>query len=355
MTAATVETVDLLELIGRDVPLRRVAGTNGGEYIAWCPFCGGQEKRDSDRFHVWPTPHEGKPRYWCRICDRKGDAIEYLRERDHLGYTEALDRLGLTDERNGAASSARALLPRHDPAYPPPEDWQAAAIEFCSAAVAHLWGPEGENARAWLRKRGLTDETIQLASLGYNPADCYAERAAWGLPPEEGQHGRPKRVWLPRGVVIPWMIRGDMWRVNIRRPLTAAQAAAGEAKYVAPSGAGAGLYGANALAPDWPAVLVEGELDALTIFQHAGGLASPVATGGTGGAQRAKWLAELATCGRVLVAFDSDNAGEEKADYWLKILSNARRWRPFYGKDANELATAGGDLRAWVHAGIMAQ
>lgn len=354
MTAATV---DLLELIGRDVALRKAAATHGGEYVGACPFCGGQDKRAADRFHVWPETG----RYWCRRCDRKGDAIEYVREREHLSFPDALARLGLADDHRAGAggsspSAARVLLPRHDPAYPPPEDWQAAAIEFCNRAIAHLWGPEGERALTWLRDvRGLTDETITAASLGYNPNDEYAERAAWGLPPEEGEHGRPRRVWLPRGVVIPWTIRGDLWRVNVRRPLTVAQQAAGEAKYVAPTGSGPGLYWADTLASDWPAVLVEGELDALTLYQHAGGLASPVATGGTGGAQRVKWLAELATCGRVLVAFDNDKAGEDKAGYWLKVLSNARRWRVFYGKDLNEFAQLGGDLRAWVYAGIMAE
>src|SRR5450759_324100 len=82
-------TPDLLDLIGRDVTLRRVASTNGGEYAGPCPFCGSGD----DRFRVWPE--EG--RYWCRVCERHGDGIQYLRDRHGLGYREARERLGLAE------------------------------------------------------------------------------------------------------------------------------------------------------------------------------------------------------------------------------------------------------------------
>lgn len=42
--------IDLLSLIQRDVRLKRVAGTHGGEYAGPCPFCGEGE----DRLRVWP-------------------------------------------------------------------------------------------------------------------------------------------------------------------------------------------------------------------------------------------------------------------------------------------------------------
>jgi DNA primase len=341
-------TVDLLALIGQDVTLRKHAAKDGGEYIGSCPWCGGEGKRDADRFHVWPNAET--PRYWCRRCDRKGDAIQYVRDREHLTYPEALARLGLAGNGNGngAASSAAApvIRPRHDPATPPPEEWQARAIGFCQETEAQLWAPEGERALAWLTEtRGLTPETILTASLGYNPEDHYEERAAWGLPPENDEQGRPKRVWLPRGIVIPWGAGGHVWRVNIRRPV-------GDPKYYSPAGCGPGLYRADTVAPGPPAVLVEGELDALTVDQYAGGIVAAVATGSTHGARRARWLALLAQCWRVLVSFDSDPPGEEAAGYWLGVLANARRWRPYYGKDPNGQAVAGGDVRAWVLAGL---
>lgn len=104
-------------------------------------------------------------------------------------------------------------------------------------------------------------------------------------------------------------------------------AACGSRKYIGPAGWSNGLYGADALRCDRSVLLVEGELDALTVRQHAGDLVTPVATGSTGGARRVMWLSRLAVCARVLVAFDSDPAGDEAAQYWLDALPNAARLR----------------------------
>ena len=84
--------------------------------------------------------------------------------------------------------------------------------------------------QAWLRDlRGLKDETIRAASLGYNPTDIWEDQETWGLPPETGDNGKLKRIWLPRGITIPWRSGGHIWRVNIRQP-------AGDPKYIGPAG-----------------------------------------------------------------------------------------------------------------------
>jgi len=59
---------------------------------------------------------------------------------------------------------------------------------------------------------------VRTFGLGYNPADRYEDPALWGLPSE--RDGRRYRIWLPRGIVIPWWIDGELWRINIRRPLS---------------------------------------------------------------------------------------------------------------------------------------
>ena len=97
--------------------------------------------------------------------------------------------------------------------------------------------------------------------------------------------------------------------------------------------------------------MVEGELDALTIEQEAGDLVTAVATGATGGARRMHWLARLALCSVVLVAYDADAAGEAAAGYWLEVLDNGRRWRPYW-EDVNAMAQDGADVRAWVAVGV---
>jgi len=333
--------LDLGDLIGRDTTLTKAASTYGGEYAGPCPFCGG-----TDRFRVWPAPHEGKPRYWCRQCQRHGDAIQYLRDRHGLSYQEARDRLGLAT----TLSPARSQPQPPEAIAPPPAQWQFAALAFVEECKAHLWSAHGVSARKWLQARFFSGENLLAASVGYNPEDRYEDRADWGLEPLWNEKGRPKRVWLPRGIVIPWEIDEALWRVNIRR--FGKLSAADGPKYIGPPGCVPALYGADGLIPGRPAVLVEGEFDSLTVAQYAGNLAVAAATGSTAGARRLRWIARLALASVVLVAFDADDAGEEASRYWCNLLPNARRWRPFWGKDVNEMATMGGDIAAWVEAGL---
>ena len=88
-----------MALIGRDTELRRVASTHGGELAGPCSLChqGGSRTTGTDRLHVWPR--QGRwaclgPRAGRNGCDLHGDAIDYLRHRDGLGYREACDRPG---------------------------------------------------------------------------------------------------------------------------------------------------------------------------------------------------------------------------------------------------------------------
>lgn len=326
---------DLLQLIGHDVTLKRKGSTNGGEYAGPCPFCGGR-----DRFLVWPNHPDGG-QWWCRKCDKTGDAIAYLVERGELTPSEAgRIRRGEDPARPWPVkrtTSPAIPAPRHpERLQPPGPEWQSAARDFVARCELALWAPGGERALAWLRGRGVTDDTIKTAGLGYHDADRYGDPAAWGLDRES--------LWLPRGIVIPWVICGTLWRVNIRRP-------AGDPKYFSPAGFVTGLYNADALTTTRPAILVEGEFDALTLGQVAGDVVTPVATGSTDGGRRPRWIAAMAICPEVLVAYDADDAGEKAAAWWTGVLSNGRRWRPLW-EDANAMQQAGADVRAWVMAAL---
>ena len=339
-----VEAIDLLELIGRDTELERVASTSGGEWSGPCPFCGGD-----DRFNVWPNHPQGKGRWWCRKCGRAGDAIDYIQERDHSDFPRAVKTLGL--EIHSSAGLVQA--PTRTRARPkllvaPGAQWQRAARRFAEESERHLWGHQGRRALDWLRGRGFRDESIRRAHLGYNPVTHYETWEDWGL---DARDGSKQGVWLPRGMMIPWEIDGELWRINIRRPLTPCEVQKGKPKYVGPAGYRNALYNAHELSPDRPAILAEGELDAITIAQHAGDLATPVASGSTAGARKVRWVARLALSPLVLVAFDADHGGDQAADYWMRHLDNARRWRPYW-EDANRMARDGTDLRAWISKGL---
>lgn len=324
---------NLLDVIGRDTRLKRVAATRGGEYAGPCPLCGG-----TDRFRVWPN-HEGG-RWWCRGCERSGDLVAYLVETGRIDKREAYRR------RHGAmvapvASVARVAHIERDPATPPNQTWQARAWAFVAQSQAELWSATGGRALAWLRGRGLTDTTIKRGGLGYNPRDSWEDRDRWGF------EDAGKRVWLPRGVVMPWFIGRDLWRVNIRRPVRAGE----KPKCIGPAGYSQGLYESDRIRSDKPAILLEGELDALTVLQEAGDLVAPVATGGTISGRRSRWVAKLALCPLVLVAFDNDEHGEDARRWWLDALGNGRYWRPYWG-DANDLHQDGANVRQWVQTGL---
>ena len=98
--------------------------------------------------------------------------------------------------------------------------------------------------------------------------------------------------------------------------------------------------------------MLEGEFDSHSLIEAAGDLATAVATGSTAGSRHAQWVDLLRRCPVVLVAFDADEAGESASRWWLEHLPNAARWRPYYAKDVNGMATAGGDVRAWLAVGL---
>jgi len=327
---------DLLELIGNNVPLLRMANTNGGEYAGPCPFCAGL-----DRFRVWPNHPSGRGRYWCRICSAQGDAIDYVRQRDHIGFSEACKRLDVVNGLQRSMVSRRALEPVSEtppPLHPPSEKWQAQARSFVETAREALWSDAGGIALNWLHGRGLNNKTISAAGLGFNVEDQRQSGSCWGLC--EG-----KFVWLPAGIVIPWQIDGEVWRVNIRRLV-------GVPKYIGPAGNSNGLYGAGALKEGQrPVVLVEGEFDKLALEQDARGAVAVVAAGSTSGARKPRWIGLLAQARLVLISFDADEAGEKASRYWLDILPSARRWRPYWN-DLNDMLQDGASLAAWLEGGL---
>lgn len=322
-------TTDLLTLISSDTELKKTAGTHGGEYHGACPFCGGR-----DRFAVWPNAT--RPGWWCRMCEKGGDAIQYLREKGYSFH----DACAALEVVIGHPQIARSYTPPVE-CLPPSQAWRASAGGLVLTAQQEL----KRHARAvdYLHSRGLTDHTIAAAGLGYNPATRAVSRAAWGLEPDPKQGDK---MWLPAGIVIPCRIDNQLWKVQIRRD----DVKEGQDRYKTVTGSSNALYGASSLKVDSPAMLVEGPFDALAVWQEAGTLIS-VAACGTSGARRARWITRLALASEVLIALDADDAGDGAASWWLGVLENGRRWRPYYD-DPGQMLQDGADVRGWVLAGL---
>ena len=331
--------INLLESDG--FTLKKMASTSGGEYSGACPFCGGV-----DRFRVWPEHNGG--RYWCRGCDRKGDTIQYLREYRNLSFKAACRLLNKAPRPlavpPSAAQSRKELTAVIDSAR-----WSEQAANFQETFVDCLWSEQGESARAFLSGRGLNDSTIKAAGIGYNILDRFPNRSDFGLPEELNENGNQKKVWIPKGVVIPKIIDNQIVRLRVRR-----MEANVDPKYVLAAGSDTSPLvfpdRARRLAA---VVIVESELDAALIAQQAGDLVTVVAMGSAQLKPDQKTEQLLNNAEIILVALDADDAGAKAAHkYWLPTYPNAKRWPVSVGKDASDAYQQGLDIRCWIEAGL---
>lgn len=311
--------------------LKRVATTNGGEYAGGCPWCGGR-----DRFRVWPEQDGG--RYWCRGCGKTGDSIQYLRDTRGLSFQEACLEIGREP------SFKRTREHREDRPKPLPSfKWQERAGAFLNETVESLW--KSKEALSFLHGRGLRDDTIRAARLGWNPRDRYEERTSWGLEPEKDERGKVKKLWLPAGLVIPLVLNSVVMRLRIRRP-------EGEPRYVIVSG--------SDMRPiifdrgQWAVTVVESELDGLLIDQEAGDMAGAVALGSVQAKPDRELNKLLKQAALILVSLDFDEAGARASwGFWAETYgAKVKRWPVPIGKDPSEAFQNGLNVRAWIEVGL---
>jgi hypothetical protein len=287
---------------------------------------------------------------WGQLCC--GIRIGYLRDRHGLSYREACERLGHPLAEPSRPAAGRPTPKAPPPALPPGEAWQVRAAGFVTQCEHALWSPAGAQARGYLRGRGLADDTLRAARVGYHAEGRREPSAAWGLTSESA----PKEVWLPPGIVFPWWSSGALWRVTFRRlaaPGTTLQALGrldGDRHFTVRGSANL-LYRVDDVQANRPAMLVEAPLDALSIAQEAGDLVAAVAAGTSWG-RLERWIGRLSLASVVLLGFDADDAGDHAAAWWQETLgTRARRWRPYWD-DPSAMLQSGVDLRTWVREGL---
>jgi DNA primase len=329
--------MDILELMSdNDITLKKVATTKGGEWAGPCPFCGGQ-----DRFRVWPDQGQSG-RYWCRQCGKTGDPIRFLRDFRQLDFKEACRLLGRkppvrTDDPQSRLPETSCIIP-HDPL------WQEKALAFVdrSERTIQKYAP----IQKWLRNRGLKEQTILGARLGWNPEASYQSRKSWGLLPVVDERGKPKDFWIPSGLVVPHYQGDKLIKVRIRR-------FDGEPKYLM-------LVGSKnkpmMFGDSGPFIIVESDLDGLLIQQEAGDIISAISIGSVQVKPTSDVRDMLQTASIILVALDTnEEAGVKGARWWTEQFPNAVRWPVISGKDPSEAFIAGVNIRTWVQAGLPVQ
>lgn len=336
--------MNLLQLLPAE-GYKHVAGTSGGEWHGPCPWCGGR-----DRFSVWPEHTSGATggRYSCRQCGKSGDAIQFLRDRDGLSYPDACRALQVEPRPltgSGMQQKATSWEPRHRDM--PSVLWQERAGRFVAECAARML-PDSEGM-SYAASRGLTPETVARLRIGWNDRDRYDDRGAWGLPQELKDNGKPRRMWLPAGLVIPTRRKAGLASLKVRRSAWTTEDEF--PKYVAVAGSvpGLALGGGNGK----PVVIVESELDAVLVHQEAGGLVGALALGTASGKPDADATAYLRAAPRLLVALDFDEAGFKAFPWWRQHFAQAKPWPTPEGKDVGDLASVPGYIRAWVEAAFL--
>jgi len=336
---------------------RKVASSEGGQWGGPCPKCGG-----NDRFCLWPEDGKGG-HYWCRQCDMKGDAIQYLRDVRQLSYHQACEVLQITPNKKHQerytmhkpqAPTDASRNDRWDPkTYGlPAATWMARASAVLEQAITDLWAYDHKNILEWLNmSRYLDDEdSIRPFSLGYIPRDLHEHRAVWGLPEEKDpQTGKEKTVWIPEGVVIPCRRGGQLVRLRVRRTTSPFQ---GKRYIFIPGGSPAPLIIDNH-APD--TIIVESELDAILINQEAGDLVNTIALGALSMHPDTETHELIRRSRQTLLAFDSDeNLSGAKAAWerWSIHYPRALRCPVIGGKDPTDARKNGADIRLWIEAAL---
>jgi DNA primase len=149
--------VTLSQVVGRKVIWdERKSNRGKGDLWAPCPFH--QEKTAS--FHV----DDRKGFYYCFGCHAKGDALTFLKETGNLGFMEAVAEL---------AREAGVPMPDRDPRAAETAGRRTQLYDAMEAAVRHyrmqLKGAGAATARDYLKRRGLSDATIDRFDIGWAP------------------------------------------------------------------------------------------------------------------------------------------------------------------------------------------
>ena len=320
------DAADIIQVIGQYVQLRK-AGRN---WKGLCPFHG--EKTPS--FNVSPD----KGFFHCFGCQKHGDVFDFVMELEGKSFVEAAEQL---------AGRFGIPVPRieESPELRRARGERVAMLELNKLATQFfrevLADPQrGEPGRAYLAKRGVTQETADKFQLGYAPSDWSAlaeylktKRADLELAvklglvahrPRAGGYYDRNRDRLVCPVVVPG---GDVVGFSSRVVGASQPAPDGSEppKYInSPESAvykkSKLLFGLaqarEAMAVTKRAVLVEGNFDVITLHQAGfGDVIAPLGTALT--PEQIGVLKRLVE--RVVLLYDGDRAGYKATMHALQL------------------------------------
>jgi DNA primase len=306
------DRLDIAEVVGEHVALKR----KGGRYWGLCPFH--QEKSPS--FTV--TPDKGV--FYCFGCHKGGTVFDFVMEAEKISWRDAVEIL---------AKKAGIEIPREE------EDRGGIKREtffelYRRVAGSFHWllmAPQGEGARRYLERRGMSGETIEAFQLGYSPPDRewlfrfltqksyspdFLARIGLFMDAERGGGALfANRLMFPianaRGEILAFGGRalGDAQPKYLNSPETA-YFRKGENLF--------GMYkAASAIRAAGFFILVEGYMDVMAM--HQAGFVHCIAPLGTALTDQQVRLLQRSAAKAVLL-FDGDAAGQKATERAIEML-----------------------------------
>ncbi len=312
------ERIPIVELINRFVPLRQV----GNRFVAPCPFH--QETKPS--FNVTPDG-----RFYCFGCQKTGDIFTFWMEYHGVSFKEALEQLageaGVTLQKKFSQANKQEVQKAKEQRSKREQlmhMYRLAKNHFAS----NLAGEAGKECRAYMQKRGISDELMKRFGLGWARDDWHdlssflqAQGCSMPLAVEGGLVSLSNKTGKPY----------DPFRARLMFPIrnTAGETIAfggriidngkDEAKYINTHDTpiykkGEHLYGLDlagkAIRISKSVFLTEGYMDVLTLHQFG----YENAVGGLGTALTDQQVQRiLGFSPQIMLLYDGDNAGRKAA------------------------------------------
>ncbi|MFK5891992.1 MAG: DNA primase [Pseudomonadota bacterium] len=311
---------DIVELINSYTPLKK----KGSNYMACCPFHG--EKTPS--FSVSAS----KQFYHCFGCGISGDAISFLREYDHLEFSDAVeelaDRVGITVPKIAYQDNNSSFQNAYQKKTPLFDLLDIASKYYTQHLQSQLNSNSASAIVDYIRLRGLSQEIITDYNIGYSPPH-------WDIMLANlKKHETDLNILLDTGLIIHNEEKNkyyDRFRNRLMFPIRDKRGRTigfggrridnddNQAKYInSPETPlfhkGNELYGLFELTRSLRHIdqilVVEGYMDVVSLAQQ--GIRYAVATLGT--ATTTAHLEKLfRTCKHVVFCFDGDRAGKDAA------------------------------------------
>jgi hypothetical protein len=296
--------------------------------------------------------------------------IQYLIEFERMSFPAACRQVGrdLPEQQEGRTpQSKRPSGENWKPEAPaePVEAWCEHAAKFVTWCHEQLLeaGDGEDSPLGYLQRRGITRESAIRFRLGWNPGqkgkDQYRAREAWGLETLLKPDNKPKKLWLPIGLVIPRMIGDKVLRIRIRIPEARRTVDFSTPYYVVP-GSNAETFVVESTTGAY--FIIEAELDGILVAQEAGDLTGVMAMGNSSAHPTESAHRLLIDALHIANALDYDPDVDGKGNYvnpggkgwlwWKKHYAHAERWPVPVGKDPGDAFKAGCNIRDWVKEGL---